>query len=102
MTALTRRLGALLTATCLALAMLSGCSAPSDYTSRFIRYDTLQDGTRVAVVTPEGIGGPAEVQASTNLADLKPGDPVLVKEVGKDWDQPQWMPTAVVVGRVGD
>jgi len=47
----------------------SGCAAPYDYTGRFIRYHTLQDGARVAIVTP---------------------------------DQPQWMPTAAVVGRVGD
>ena len=61
----------------------------------------LQDGTRVAVVQRLGAGYGSEERVSVSIKDLKPGDLVVVQDVGRSWDQPQWWPTAALMGRVG-
>ena len=89
-------------AAAMALAVLAaGCSSSvSDQTARFVRYETLQDGTRVAVVVPLAMGTDAsQERALTHVYDLRPDELVLVRDPGRGWDQAQWMPSAEVVSR---
>ncbi|HEY5548741.1 MAG TPA: hypothetical protein VIL17_04020 [Coriobacteriia bacterium] len=82
------------------LALLVGCSTTNQSTARFVGYKVLQDGTRVAVVgSVKAVASPIQQEAYVGIDDLKPGDLVIVKQVGRDWDQPQWKPEAEVVSR---
>jgi hypothetical protein len=77
-------------------AALTGCAPSTDYSARFVRYDLLQDGTRVAIVVP--VGQPDDEQtAYVSRSDLKPGEVVFVRATGRDWDQPQWKPEREIV-----
>jgi PBP1b-binding outer membrane lipoprotein LpoB len=82
----------------LTAVVLGGCSGDKGEPATFVGYQTLPDGTRVAVVKRTAPGSDAQ-QASVKIDDLKPGETVLVREVGSSWDRPQWMPTAAVVSR---
>jgi hypothetical protein len=95
-----RRAAGTVAAMMLAL-LIAGCSSPvSDQTARFVRYETLQDGTRVAVVVPVATGAdPAQERAFSRIDDLRPDELVRVRDVGRGWDQAQWMPSAEVVSR---
>jgi hypothetical protein len=83
------------------MVLIGGCATKDDtVTARFIRYQSVGDGTRVAVVAPTGVGGDAgEQRAYAALSDLKPGELVLVREGGRSWDQPQSRPSVEVVSR---
>jgi hypothetical protein len=79
---------------------LVGCAHEADVTARFLRYVTLQDGTRAAVISPVASGAqPEEQRAYTGMADLKPGEIVLVRWVGRSWETPQWRPEREIVPR---
>jgi hypothetical protein len=81
--------------------LVVGCAAGDRTEARFLRYQTLQDGTRVAVVAPVNMGAaPARLQAAVAINDLKEGDLVLVEDLGRNWDLPQWKPSARVISRV--
>lgn len=81
---------------------LVGCAVDSTTTAKFVEYRTLRDGTRVAVVAPVVVGAsPAEIEAYVRIDDLEPADLVLIRYIGRDWDQPQWMPDTEVVARSG-
>jgi hypothetical protein len=80
-------------------ALAGGCVRQSQTsTERFVRYTTLQDGSRAAMLTRIENGDPTDI-ASVQITDLKPGDLVVVEDVGKDWDQPQWKPSSAVLSR---
>jgi hypothetical protein len=96
-----RRWSSLTVAVTVALTLtllVAGCST---YADDVARYEKLQDGTRVAVVASLATGAsPAERQAYVGFDDLEPGDLVMVREIGRSWDEPQWRPTMQVVSRV--
>jgi hypothetical protein len=80
--------------------LLSGCTTPTTE-AEFIRYVTLPDGTRAAIVSEHPALG--EQTAYSALTDLEPGEKVLVRQVGgADWDMPRWTPNAEVVSRADD
>jgi uncharacterized membrane protein YhhN len=81
-----------------AAALVGGCATSQPTTERFVRYTTLKDGSRAAMLTRIERGDPTEI-ASVKIADLKAGDLVVVEDVGKDWDQPQWKPSMAVLSR---
>jgi hypothetical protein len=82
------------------LTLVVGCSTVNQSTARFVGYEVLQDGTRVAVVGPvKAVASPIEQRAYVGIDYLQPGDLVIVRQVGRDWDQPQWKPEAEVVSR---
>lgn len=55
------------------------------------------------MVAPVAVGAsPAEIEAFVKIDDLKPGEMVLIRHVGRGWDQPQWMPDTEVVSRAGE
>lgn len=83
--------------------LLTGCAGDSTMTARSVEYRSLEDGTRVAVAEPVSIGaGPAQVDGLVRIDDLAAGDLVLIRDVGRGWDQPQWMPDTEVVSRAGE
>lgn len=95
---MSRRFEFLLLAASIASFAVAGCAPRADYSARFVRYDSLPDGTRAAVVAP--IQQPDDRQtAYVALDDLEPGDAVIVRATGREWDQPQWKPEAEIVGR---
>jgi hypothetical protein len=72
--------------------LVAACTQP-DYTASFVRYETLQDGSRVAVVAPVAVGAqPSTVRALTDLGDLKPGELVSVREWGGSGTSPRGSP----------
>jgi len=79
-----------------ALLALVGCSDDFQAEARFIRYETLEDGRRIAVVAPHASGGDMQ-RAYTDIDDLEPGDTVVVRYSGKEWDQGQDAPSAQIV-----
>lgn len=82
----------------LAVLLLSGCAPSTDYSARFVRYGTDEDGQRIAVITP--LAEEAEEQtAFTRIDDLEPGEEVYIHYTGKDWDQPRDMPEREIVSR---
>lgn len=86
---------------CCSLSLVA-CSQETDFSAQFMRYDTLPNGDRVAVVQPVAAGAdPAEIVAFTTISDLAPGEIVYVKVTGRSWDEPQWSPEAAVVDRAG-
>lgn len=86
-------------ATILLLGSLAGCSSKGDYSAEFLRYQTLEDGTRVAIVAPTAAGADPEQAAYSKFDDLKRGERVIVGWVGRSWDTPQWMPEREIVSR---
>jgi hypothetical protein len=79
--------------------LAAGCSSGGGMPAKFVRYQRLQDGTRVAVVARLERGFPPGERAYVNIDDLKPGDIVIVRDVGRSWDEPQWKPSSEVVSR---
>ena len=79
--------------------LLVGCAPPTDYSARFLRYEVLEEGTRVAVVEPVAAGADREQRAFTDLDDLRPGETVYIRWVGKDWDAAQTLPEREIVSR---
>lgn len=79
--------------------VLAGCAGGADYSARFLRYETLEDGTRIAVVAPVAAGADPEQIAYTDIDDLEPTELVYVRWVGRSWDQPQWLPEREIVSR---
>lgn len=79
------------------VVLATACAAPADYSARFVRYERLQDGSRVAIITPLSQEN-EEQTAYADAKDLEPGDVVRVRAMGRDWDQPQWKPAREVVG----
>ena len=93
-----RKLVAAAFASLLLLLALTACSSGEELDARFVRYETLPDKSTAAVVAIPAKGSPSEDRtASTDLTDLHAGDPVLIRYVGKDWDEPQWRPDWEVV-----
>ncbi len=93
-----RRPAVLISATVLLALALAGCSTGSDSEAVFVRYEKAPDGRRMAVVRSVDAGAdPSETRAWVGSLALKPGQTVIVREEGKDWDQPQWAPTAEIV-----
>jgi hypothetical protein len=85
----------------LAAVMILGCAREADITARFLRYTTLQDGTRVAVVSTVASGAePEEQTAYTDISDLETNETVVVRWVGRSWETPQWMPEREIVSRL--
>ncbi len=81
--------------------LLAGCSTDSGCTARFVRYEKLPDGTEVAVVAPVAVGAdPSQVRALVKIRDLRPGELVSIESGGREWDQPQWMPSDSVAERL--
>ncbi len=79
---------------------LAACAPKADYSARFVRYEMLEDGRRVAVVDPVTTGGRSEEQlASTDITDLKRDELVGIHYVGRSWDEPRWMPEREIVSR---
>jgi hypothetical protein len=79
---------------------LVGCAASKyQIEARFERYSTAHDGTRIAIVEPVA-GGAPEMAATVDIGDLKNGDMVVVEDFGRNWDLPQWKPSARVISRV--
>lgn len=90
------------TATALALVVLvcgAGCAPRAHYTARFLRYQTLENGTRVAVVRPVAPDSDPEQSAFTDRTDLRPGETVRIRVTGRSWDTPQWMPEREIVDK---
>ena len=85
----------------LCVALIPGCAPKADYSARFLRYTTLQDGTRAAVVAPLAESTEAQT-AYTDIADLKANEIVLVRWVGRSWETPQWKPEREIVSRTGE
>lgn len=84
----------------LAVTLLVGCAPETDFTARFLRYETQPDGGRVAVIQPTAQGAdPGELLAYTKYTDLVPGEIVYATADGRDWDQPQYAPAASIVRR---
>lgn len=92
-----RLLLALMLAT--ALLAVAGCSDDLQTEARFIRYETLDDGKRIAVIAPHAAGGDVQ-RAYTDIDDLAPGDTVIVRYSGKEWDQGQDAPSAQIVRKL--
>ena len=84
-----------------AAALLGGCGADQAPTSKatFLRYAKLKDGTRGAIVSRRDPGFAQEEPVAVQIGDLKSGDIVLLRDLGRSWDQPQWKPSAELVGR---
>ena len=82
------------------LVPLTGCvSRQPDLHARFLEYLVIKDGTRVALVQPLPGGQPE--QTFVDIADLKAGDGVLIRERdGRSWDIPVWEPNADVLSRI--
>jgi len=83
------------------VAALVGCSQRATEAAKFVRYETLEDGTRVALVAPTAIGATVQYRARTTFEDLRPGELVSVLHVGRNWDTPQWMPEFEITARGG-
>jgi hypothetical protein len=79
--------------------VLRGCTSANDYSARFVRYTSLQDGQRVAVVQPVDYLSPGGEVAYSRFEDLRPGELVSVRFVGRSWDVPQWKPEREIVTR---
>jgi hypothetical protein len=94
-----KQLRMVLAATLTVSLLLAACGQAT-YQAKFVRYDTARDGTRIAIVRPVVKGKSAdELPALVSIENLKAGDRVQVEDVGRGWDQPQWKPTASIVGR---
>lgn len=98
---MTRRVLVGFTAAMIALASLVSCSAPPDYTARFIEYRTFGEGEGVAVVAPVQQADDRQT-ALTHIPNLKPGTLVLIRYTGRSWDSPQTTPEREIVARAGD
>jgi hypothetical protein len=92
-----RRNAALAAVTALIAVALAGCSAGNVSVGKFVRYEKMQNGQTAAVVTVDN----STELAWVKLTDLKAGDAIDIQYEGGNWDKPQWMPVATVVGHVG-
>jgi len=85
----------------LAVAVTGCVDTSGDFTGKFVRYETATSGEeRVALTRVTDGSGTSEVRATTSLADLKPGDLVKLRAVGRSWDEPPSGPEVIVVARV--
>ena len=80
------------------IGLMTACAPKADYSARFLRYATLPDGTRVAVVAPIAQQDEAQT-AYTDIQDLKLNERVLVHVVGRSWEMAQWVPEREIVSR---
>lgn len=80
------------------LGSLTGCEPEPDYTARFIGYTNLPDGKQVALVAPVQQADDRQT-AYTDIADLRPGELVLIHYTGRSWDTPQSAPEREIVSR---
>lgn len=94
-----RRVAAIVVVSLVLVATIAGCGAGDTARAKFIRYSQFQNGTRVAIISRIDPGFPSEEPVSVGLDDLRTGEIVLVRDVGRSWDQPQWQPSAEVVAR---
>jgi len=78
------------------LAMVAGCADVGD-PARFVRYETLPDGRQAALIEWRTVAAGPQERALVRFEGLEAGDIVMVRRVGRDWDQPQWTPELVVV-----
>lgn len=93
-----KRIATALLLACVTLAVLlaTGCQGDRIH-AIFVRYQDVPGAERVAII--EVPGQVSEMAAQTDMDDLEPGDEVWIENVGRDWDQPQSIPTAVIVDR---
>ena len=90
------RITVCLLAALVAVPALAGCAQQGD-PARFIRYERLPDGRLAALIEWKATGASAQEWALSRFTDLRAGDIVMVGRVGRDWDQPQWMPQSVIL-----
>lgn len=95
-----RAIGAVLTVV-LTVTLLACQGSDGEWTGTFVRYDKAADGATVAIVRGPA-GDPQEIRAVVEIDDLKPGETLILRAAGRDWDQPQSTPDNVVMRRAGE
>lgn len=93
----TQRLYAVLLVLLLALSLV-GCR--EEVEARFVRYQIMQDGTKVGMIEFPSENHETLQSAWTNVDDLEIGDRVWVEFTGRSWDQPQWAPEVQITRRI--
>lgn len=82
---------ALLVVTALVATACAG--GGTEFRATFVRYEAAPDDGRIAIVSRAG----QEITARVEDSALSPGDPVTVRTVGRNWDDPQWWPENAIV-----